>query len=96
MAAIIEVKYFKSFVLKKSATAASTTTKPVWNGSFGIPESIGGFPAYDDVSNPIENDTRPPTVQLLLEPLLLRLIMTKLYLQRRFINGRTDIHLLIN
>ena len=57
MAAIIEVKYFNSFVLKKSATAASTTTKPVWNGSFGIPESIGGFPAYDDVSNPIENDT---------------------------------------
>ncbi len=57
MAAIIEIKYFNSFVLKKSATAASTTTKPVWNGSFGIPESIGGFPAYDDVSNPIDSDT---------------------------------------
>ena len=57
MAATIEVKYFNSFVLKKSATAASTTTKPVWNGSFGIPESIGGFPAYKDTVNPVDSDT---------------------------------------
>ena len=57
MATTIEVKYCNSFVLKKSATATSSDSKPVWNGSFGIPESIGGFPAYDVPADPIDNDT---------------------------------------
>ena len=41
MAATLEIKYFNSFVLKKSYN--SNTLTPIWNGSFGIPKSIGGF-----------------------------------------------------
>ncbi len=41
MSAIIEVKYFNSFFLKKTL---SPTEQPIWNGSFGIPEAIGGYP----------------------------------------------------
>ena len=39
--AIIEVKYFNTFLLKK---AVNTGDDVLWNGSFGIPESIGGYP----------------------------------------------------
>ena len=39
--AIIEVKYFNTFLLKK---AVNTGNDVLWNGSFGIPESIGGYP----------------------------------------------------
>ena len=39
--AVIEVKYFNTFVLKKT----SKSEEPIWNGSFGIPASIGGYPA---------------------------------------------------
>ena len=39
--AIIEIKYFNTFLLKKTN---NTTPTPVWNGSFGIPNSIGGYP----------------------------------------------------
>ena len=42
MSAIIEVKYFNSFFLKKTLSPAEL---PIWNGSFGIPEAIGGYPA---------------------------------------------------
>ena len=38
--ALIEVKYFNSFVLKKSVNAAD---QPEWFGSTGIPTSVGGF-----------------------------------------------------
>ncbi len=41
--AIIEVKYFNTFVLKK----VNKSAKPIWNGSFGIPggsNGIGGYP----------------------------------------------------
>mgnify|MGYP003641398909 FL=1 len=41
MGAIVEVKYFNTFVLKK--TISNPPEKPVWNGSFGIPQSIGGY-----------------------------------------------------
>jgi len=40
MPATIEVKYFNSFVLKKVLNSSST---PVWNGSFGIPQTLGGY-----------------------------------------------------
>jgi hypothetical protein len=36
MAAIIEVKYFNSFLLKK--TIGSSNKLPLWNGSRGIPK----------------------------------------------------------
>ena len=39
MGAVIEVKYFNSFVLKKT----SSNEQPIWNGSFGIPEDLGGY-----------------------------------------------------
>jgi len=40
MAAIIEVKYFNSFFLNKT----NSSQEPIWNGSRGIPNSIGGYP----------------------------------------------------
>jgi len=40
MAAIIEVKYFNSFFLNKT----SSSSEPIWNGSRGIPEDLGGYP----------------------------------------------------
>ena len=41
MAAIVEVKYFNTFLLKK---INSSQEIPMYNGSFGIPENIGGYP----------------------------------------------------
>jgi hypothetical protein len=43
--AIVEVKYFNSFVLKKT----NNNGVPIWNGSFGIPKDLGG---YKVVTNP--------------------------------------------
>ena len=40
MGAVIEVKYFNTFVLKKT----NSINEPIWNGSFGIPVDIGGYP----------------------------------------------------
>ena len=36
MATTLEVKYFNSFVLKKTSTSPDGVTTPVWNGSFGM------------------------------------------------------------
>lgn len=41
MPAIIEVKYFNTFLLKK---IVNTDKDVIWNGSLGIPQSIGGYP----------------------------------------------------
>ena len=42
MGAVIEVKYFNSFVLKKISNAGNEI---IWNGSFGYPDTLpGGFP----------------------------------------------------
>ena len=43
MGAIIEIKYFNSFLLKK-INESSASQIPSWNGSFGIPVSKGGYP----------------------------------------------------
>ena len=61
MASILEVKYFNSFILKKRALergALSTATRPktIWNGSFGIPNNIGGYPVKEGSPNAFEND----------------------------------------
>ena len=40
MSAIIEVEYFNTFLLKKT----NKNTRPVWNGSTGIPSSASGYP----------------------------------------------------
>jgi len=42
MGAIVEVKYFNSFVLKKTVKESDNTI--IWNGSFGIPAAKGGYP----------------------------------------------------
>ena len=56
MAATVEVKYFNSFLLKKTAPQnASDTTPPVWNGSTGVPTGIAG--AYPQVSNAVQADS---------------------------------------
>lgn len=44
--AIIEIKYFNTFILKKTN---NTNITPVWNGSFGIPEDLGGYPVQTGV-----------------------------------------------
>ena len=49
MAAVIEVKYFNTFLLKKVNKAQITPSPgygniPVWNGSMGIPQAKGGYP----------------------------------------------------
>jgi hypothetical protein len=44
MAALLEVKYFNSFLLKKTTLEDGV---PQWDGSFGIPQSIGGYPQLD-------------------------------------------------
>jgi hypothetical protein len=47
--ALIEVKYFNSFVLKKIAPInATSSTPPVWDGSRGIPTAIGGYSQVAD------------------------------------------------
>ena len=48
MGAVIEVKYFNSFLLKKIPAATATPTYGTNNtllylGSFGIPTDIGGY-----------------------------------------------------
>jgi len=42
--AIIEIKYFNNFLLKK---INNNNEQVVWNGSFGIPEVIGGYPVQN-------------------------------------------------
>jgi glutamine cyclotransferase len=39
MGAVIEVKYFNTFILKKTIS----DDEPIWNGSFGVPQDLGGY-----------------------------------------------------
>ena len=39
MAAVIEVKFFNSFLLKKNQDDSNV---PVWNGSTGVPSGVAG------------------------------------------------------
>ena len=48
MGAVIEVKYFNSFVLKKT----TSSLEPIWNGSLGVPEALGGYKVVSDVLEP--------------------------------------------
>ena len=49
MPAIIEIKYFNSFFLKKLVNGAGD---PVWAGSLGIPQAAGGFPVTGVTNTP--------------------------------------------
>lgn len=43
MGAVIEVKYFNTFLLRKTnEVIADPDQTPAWNGSFGVPSSVGG------------------------------------------------------
>tara|TARA_A100001391_G_C5072996_1_gene278662 strand:- start:1472 stop:2944 length:1473 start_codon:yes stop_codon:yes gene_type:complete len=44
MGAVLEIKYFNSFLLKK-ISKDSGNNEPIYLGSFGIPQAIGGYPA---------------------------------------------------
>lgn len=44
MPAEIEVKYFNTFILKNTLDGDNYDSSSVWNGSFGIPEVVGGYP----------------------------------------------------
>ena len=46
MAASVEIKYFNTFILKKT----NSDDEPIWNGSFGIPEDLGGYPVVDPLT----------------------------------------------
>ena len=69
MGAIIEVKYFNSFVLRKtiakavSPPAVPSTDTVVWNGSFGIPVSEGGYPHYPSTVGAHANDIYNWTIE---------------------------------
>ena len=49
--ATIEVKYFNTFVLKKTLSGETIENQPIWNGSFGIPAAqVGGYPVVADTT----------------------------------------------
>jgi hypothetical protein len=51
--ATIEVKYFNTFVLKKTVSENTPSDQPLWNGSFGIPTAnYGSYPVVADTTNP--------------------------------------------
>jgi hypothetical protein len=57
MSAILEVKYFNSFQLKKTHTGTPTSTDPpVWDGSTGIPVGTGANP----INGSYPQTTHPP------------------------------------
>jgi hypothetical protein len=61
MGVVVEVKYFNSFLLRKTMTNSQPATPvaltaPVWNGSFGIPQTIGGFNVYSTTTTDNANN----------------------------------------
>ena len=56
MGAVVEVKYFNSFVLKKTVNSVVTPDQVIWNGSFGIPQAKGGYPVVNAVSTNGDNN----------------------------------------
>ena len=59
MGAVIEVKYFNTFLLRKTNEVITGTDQtPAWNGSFGVPSSVnGGYPVIPsgDISDTDNN-----------------------------------------
>ena len=51
MAAIVEVKFFNTFLLKKTVDPSN---QPIWDGSRGIPTSLGGY-SRGGVANSVYN-----------------------------------------
>lgn len=55
MAAVVEVKYFNTFILKKVFAGGNT---PVWGGSFGIPTTIDGDNTGYPISTVVPSTTK--------------------------------------
>ena len=53
MSAVVEVKFYNSFLLRKTVTEESPAPAEIkWNGSMGVPKDIpGAFPIYTDQTN---------------------------------------------
>lgn len=50
MSTTLEIKYFNSYILKKTTVQRSSSgirPRAIWNGSHGIPNSLGGYPIKD-------------------------------------------------
>ena len=54
MPAIIEVKYYNTFLLKKTVTETAQNTDR-WNGSFGVPENVDGYKGCNITSSDVDN-----------------------------------------
>ena len=48
MGVLIEVKYFNNFLIRKTDKTSGNIITPSWNGSFGIPQNIGGYPRISE------------------------------------------------
>jgi hypothetical protein len=58
MGAVIEIKYFNTFTLHKTNNGSEM---PIWNGSRGIPEDLGGYevvPGTVDANNWVVEESR--------------------------------------
>ncbi len=70
MAAVVEIKYFNTFLLKKVFASGANT--PTWDGSFGIPTTIniGGVPT--NTGWPIAGVTEQPAKEWVIEEARIR------------------------
>ena len=52
MGAIVEIKYFNSFLLKNTIDEVDTANPvPAWNGSWGVPAGVAGhYPVFTTVT----------------------------------------------
>lgn len=66
MAAVVEIKYFNTFLLKKVFADGADT--PTWDGSFGIPTTIDGV----NVGWPITGVTASPAKEWVIEEARIR------------------------
>ena len=58
MSAVVEVKFFNSFLLKKTMLEGSTsTTPPVWMGSTGVPSGLNGSFPVQPLDNTEQDDS---------------------------------------
>lgn len=56
MSVEIEIKYFNTFILKNVLDTEEYDASSVWNGSFGIPEIIGGYPRQAAIQDPANDN----------------------------------------
>ena len=58
MSAVVEVKFFNSFLLKKTMLEGSLpTSPPAWMGSTGVPAGLNGSFPVQPIANTEQNDS---------------------------------------